>query len=319
VSPLEELVETELTRPASSTARSLANEIATRHGGSLVAVLFYGSCLRRGTHEGVLDFYAIVDSYASAYDSRWLSLLNAALAPNVFYLECESAAGTLRAKYAVISSKDFARAVSPRCRNPYIWARFAQPALLVYARDGEARDAVRRWVSQAIVTLVRRMAVFLPAKGRVQRYSLAALWQEALKRTYSAEFRSESPEMIRSIYQAASERFDRAGAEALRELAAEGWIDRVQERGNAVEVEMSLSRRTAARLRWALTRPLAKALALLRLLKTALTFGDWVPYVLWKIERHSGVHIEPTERQRRHPLIFGWPVLIRLLRRGDLR
>jgi hypothetical protein len=55
------------------------------------------------------------------------------------------------------------------------------------------------------------------------------------------------------------------------------------------------------------------------LLKSAATFGDWLPYVLWKLERHGGTRIELTDRQRRHPLIWGWPVLWRVLRRRDLR
>ena len=59
--------------------------------------------------------------------------------------------------------------------------------------------------------------------------------------------------------------------------------------------------------------------AVLGLLKTAFTFGDWVPYVLWKIERHTAVRVEVSERQRRHPLIFGWPVIFRVLRDGIYR
>jgi len=43
-----------------------------------------------------------------------------------------------------------------------------------------------------------------------------------------------------------------------------------------------------------------------------------VPYILWKLERHTGRPIEVTERQRRHPLLFGWPVLARLLWRRDV-
>ena len=58
---------------------------------------------------------------------------------------------------------------------------------------------------------------------------------------------------------------------------------------------------------------------IMRLLKTAFTFGDWVPYVLWKLERHTGRRIEPSERQRRHPLIFGWPIILPLLLRRNLR
>ena len=59
--------------------------------------------------------------------------------------------------------------------------------------------------------------------------------------------------------------------------------------------------------------PGLQRLGLLRLLKTAYTFGDWVPYVLWKLERHTGRTIELSPRQRRHPLIFGWPIILPLL------
>ena len=66
-------------------------------------------------------------------------------------------------------------------------------------------------------------------------------------------------------------------------------------------------------------RPYARSLGLLRLFKTAWTFGDWVPYVLWKLERHTGRRIEATERQRKHPFLFGWPISIPLLFRRNLR
>ena len=66
-------------------------------------------------------------------------------------------------------------------------------------------------------------------------------------------------------------------------------------------------------------RSTSRALGLLRLFKTAFTFGDWVPYVLWKLERHSGRKIELTPRQRAHPLIFAWPIILPLLLRRNLR
>ncbi len=44
-----------------------------------------------------------------------------------------------------------------------------------------------------------------------------------------------------------------------------------------------------------------------------------MPYALWKLERHTGTHIEYSERQRRHPFIWGWPLVFRVLRNRDLR
>ena len=42
-------------------------------------------------------------------------------------------------------------------------------------------------------------------------------------------------------------------------------------------------------------------------------------YILWKIERHSGVRVEVTPRQRRHPFIFALPLFWRLYRQGAFR
>ena len=86
-----------------------------------------------------------------------------------------------------------------------------------------------------------------------------------------------------------------------------------------MEVRLTSRKRAQARFRWRLMRPYARAKALLRLLKTSWTFGDWVPYVLWKLERHTGRKIELSDRQRRHPLIFAWPVILRLLTQRNLR
>ncbi len=64
---------------------------------------------------------------------------------------------------------------------------------------------------------------------------------------------------------------------------------------------------------------MTKVLAVAGLLKTAFTFQGWLSYVTWKIERHSGTKIELSERQRRRPLLFAWPVIFRLIREGVLR
>ncbi len=191
--------------------------------------------------------------------------------------------------------------------------------MLAYARDDESRDFVARCAAQSIVTLIRRLIGFLPARGGRQRFSSSALWQEAFRRTYGSELRTESEETVRSNYEAAPERYDELTGLALSVLEGDGWIDEVVEHGTSFDVEIPSARRALARVRWRAELPYCKLLALTRLLKNATTFGDWVPYILWKIERHGGAHVEPTERQLRHPFIFGWPVLFRLLWRRDIR
>lgn len=316
--PLASPIADELARPAPPAAKLLGDAILDRFGPAVSAVLFYGSCLRKSTHEGVLDFYVIVDDYRTTYDSVYLRWANALVPPNVFFLERDSELGPVRCKYAVISRADFAHGVSPASRVPYYWARFAQPALIVHARDEDARRFVVDCCAQSIVTLFRRLGPFLPAQGDVQRFSPAALWQEAFRRTYGAELRTETEETVRSNYEAAPERYDAVVGPGLEMLREQGWLTEVAARGPSFEVTLDSARRRRARLRWHLERPLGKLLAFARLVKNATTFGDWVPYVLWKLERHTGRPIEASERQRRYPFLFGWPVLFRLIWRRDI-
>jgi hypothetical protein len=66
-------------------------------------------------------------------------------------------------------------------------------------------------------------------------------------------------------------------------------------------------------------RAYGKAVCLLRLMKAAFTFEGGADYILWKIERHSGVRVEASPFQRRHPLLGGWGLLWRLYRQGAFR
>ena len=274
----------------------------------MAAVAFYGSCLRRGTSEGVHDFYAIVDDYRSAYRSRALAAANALLPPNVFYVEHDSGATTLRAKYAVVSTADLARACRGETHRAGLWARFAQPVAGAFVRDEAARAALAAACADAICTALRA-GIAARAAGW-QRCDAAALWCEIFRGTYAAELRPEREEASDSIYADAPARFDARLDEAVAALLESGAIERGGD--GALRARMPLARangRSAA----------AKWIGLLQLVKTAATFGDWVPYALWKVERHSGVHLEASERQRRHPFLFGWPVLFRAWRSGALR
>ena len=88
---LHDLVADELLAPVPPAALALAEAIRARHEGAISSVVFYGSCLRKSTHEGVLDFYVLVDSYRAAHGPGWLAASNALLPPSVFYLETEAA------------------------------------------------------------------------------------------------------------------------------------------------------------------------------------------------------------------------------------
>jgi hypothetical protein len=315
---LAERLAGELEVPVPAGVRAFADELGRRHGPAVAAVLFYGSCLRKQTTEGVLDFYVIVDDYRSAYDSLALAAANALLPPNVFYRELEHEGEPLRAKYAVLSLRDFRRAASPRSLDGRVWARFSQPAALVFARDEAARRAVVESLVRSCRTFVRHAWLALPGHGETLRFDAETLVGTGFRETYRAELRAERPSTVREIHDARPERYRAVAREALRSLAADGELT-LRELPDGFETIAPAGRRRRARAMASIRRPLAKLLAIASLLKTAFTFGDWVPYVLWKVERHTAVRLELTERQRRHPLIFAWPVVFRVLREGIYR
>jgi hypothetical protein len=315
---LRERIGRELATPVAPTVAALAAELRRRHGGAVAAVVFYGSCLRKRTSEGVLDFYVVVDGYRSAYPGRSLALANAVLPPNVFYLEWPFEGATLRSKYAVISTPDLQRRASLSSLDCRIWARFCQPAALAFVRDEAARRSVEDAAATACLTFVARALATLPDADGRQSASGEVIFRSGLRETYRAELRSERADTIQELYDAFAGRYDAVARHALETLAARGRLSlRETAEGFSLYTPPSALRR--ARRAWRLRRPVAKILAIAGLFKTAFTFGDWVPYVLWKMERHTTVRIELSPRQRRHPLIFGWPVILRVLREGIYR
>ena len=78
------------------------------------------------------------------------------------------------------------------------------------------------------------------------------------------------------------------------------------------------ARRRAAR-RWFRRRIVGKTLSVLRLMKSAFTFEDGASYLVWKIERHSGVRFELTPWQKRHPILASGTLFWRIYRAGGFR
>src|SRR5581483_4029293 len=225
---------------------------------------------------------------------------------------------TVRAKYAVISRRDFLRAASPRCIHSIVWGRFCQPARLVYVRDNAARTAAIKGVRQSVLTMVARTVPLLAESDETGPISLAELWQRGFHESYRMELRPKMHGIIRALYETMPQRYHRIAHEALRELSQCGWLWARTDASHGY-VTIPKVQLWQTRLSWKWRRPVAKVACLLRLIKSSFTFSDWFPYVLWKIGRRRGRRLEATERQRRHPFLFGMPALLKLLWRGDLR
>ncbi|MEM7022380.1 MAG: hypothetical protein AAF637_07265, partial [Pseudomonadota bacterium] len=162
---LEGWIAEEVAQPVHPAARAMADAIRARHG-AIAGMLFYGSCLRQPISdatppEGVLDFYVVVDSYRAAYPGRLLAWANALVPPNVFYLVVPRQEHEVRAKYAVISMAQFRRGLSQRSLQTSLWARFAQPARLIWSRDSAAQASLEAALADAVITMATAVAPLL--------------------------------------------------------------------------------------------------------------------------------------------------------------
>ena len=306
---LTEVIAAELAAPGSDVARAVANEVRAKHDNSVLAVLYYGSCFR--THsdtDGILDLFLIVDDYCNAYTRRGLAFANAVLPPNVFYYETEIEGQIVRAKYAVISLADFARRTSLACFHSFHWARFAQPCGLLFVRDQSAQRAVIEALCAAVKTFVIRVAPELPAT-----FAAEMLWKRGLQETYKTELRPEPPGVSARLIDADPGRYHRVTEAAAASLAFLS-LD-----GAAFTADIDARTRWWSSQAWRLRRIHGKLNNLCRLMKAVFTFDGGVDYVLWKIERHSGVRVEPTPLLRRHPLLACWATVWRLYRKGAFR
>jgi hypothetical protein len=292
----------------------LVTTLRREHGGAISAVLYYGSCLRSNNpFDGIVDFYLITDSYSDMYSSRIRAFLNWMLPPNVFYKELDVGNRILRVKYNVLSTNSLRRGLSSRRIHSYFWGRFCQPMKILWSRDDDAHRDVESHLQQAVKTFLDRVIPRAPATGAV-----AELWMQGLGLSYGAELRSESPDRARELVSYALDHYVAAtiaAAPTLRfSLAIEGTGENVN-----YSARVPKSSRMFSRWGWMIRRVLGKFLSMARLIKSLLTFEGGLDYAAWKLERHSGQRIEIPDRVRQHPLIFVWPLLWKLYRRGVIR
>ncbi|UCF89790.1 MAG: hypothetical protein JSW39_15940 [Desulfobacterales bacterium] len=301
-------------RPVSPAVRALADALLARFGYAAQAILFYGSCWRTGDdREGLVDLYLLVDSYRSAYHQSRQAFLNKLLPPNVFYLEVSCAGRIARAKYAVLSLADFQHGTSRRWFHSYLWARFAQPAGLVYARNEQVARQVQAALAQAVMTFIARVLPRVPSP-----FTARELWRQGLALTYRAELRAERPDKLGRLFDATPKYYEQLTHAA---IGAVPFPVEVVTRTAQVLYRARIPGRIRLSSRWIwwLRHLQGKLLSVLRLLKGLSTYQGGLEYVLWKIERHAQVKIEIPSRWRRYPLLGVCVVFWRLYRRGAFR
>ena len=278
---------------------AVAEAARRRHGGAIVSVLFYGSCLRQRGDEGrIVDLYLLADGYEGVHRNRLARALNALLPPNVYYIEAPFEGRRVAAKYAIVTLGQFESLVAPGTLQPYFWARFAQPTIVLWARDEESRLRVQNALGRAVATMIGETRGLMPGD-----WTPAKLWPRAFAETYRTELRAEAADQAQQLYQAFADRYDR--------------VTRIMARDASSALSAADGPRAARR--WRQRRVLGKLLSVLRLAKASFTFEDGAAYLIWKIRRHSGVQVELTPWQRRHPILASTVLAWRLYRARGFR
>lgn len=248
-----------------------ATEALHRFYPGAAAIIFYGACLRNRDPEGLLDFYVLVDRYRDAIGPA-AALGARLLPPNVYR---HTLAEGLEAKVAVIRVDAFLEGLGPLRFTPDLSARFAQPSLIVFARDAALRTRLAAGFLTAAETCIVRTLPLMP-----QRFTAAELWRRVLSESFATELRPERRARIDSLTAA-----DPAFYDALTRRVLGDPADGVFRHDTPVRDSAR-----AARL-WRARRIAGKALNALRLIKAAFTFRGGLDYVAGKIERHTGAGI----------------------------
>ncbi len=291
MSALADFVRQQLAASTIQPVRDVAEQLAA--DADVLAVLFYGSNLRTGVTEGVLDFYVLTAGPRER--GIW---------PTVSYREFALRGETLRAKIATMQMATFAKAAAARTLDTTIWTRFVQPSALVWVRDPVTATLVADVIAEAAKSAARFAAALGPEAGTADEY-----WRALFRQTYAAELRVERKGREGQILGFDPDRYARLlplawAADGIAFADADGLL------------RPSLAAETRHRLvrAWRRRRRAGKPINIARLVRAAFTFEGAAQYGLWKVERHTGIAVPLTPWREKHPILAAPGVFWRVWR-----
>ncbi len=311
-----------LDQPVGAEAVRLAAFLARAFGPATVALLHYGSHAQSAATgpDSAWDFFVVVDDYRAAYralaaarpggfPAGRAAFLNRILPPNVIAVTAPAADGGRTAKCCVLSAADLARACSPRPRDHFVRARLFQQTHLVHARDGDARARVTDAVASARRGTFAWGRPFLPPRFDARAYA-----RTLLAVSYAGEIRPEAAQHVDVLVDAQAPVLLPSFEALLASRVAAGELAAAGDGYRDLRPPGAPARAFArAWFGW------SKARATLRWLKYVALYDDWLDYVVRKVERRSGERIELSARERRWPLLFLWPRVLRFVARRSGR
>jgi hypothetical protein len=304
-------------RAPQAEAQALARTVVEGGGDSVLGVVFFGSRKTQASPDpwSGYDLFVLTREYRGFYGSlkaagalrrsrNVVATLNAILPPNQISVRGAGESRAL-AKCAVISLTTLRRETSPTRRDHFCAGRLFQPTEVLYARDEATAEGILDALVNAHAMTLSWVRPWLPPTFDVETYCRTLL-QVSLGR----EIRPEPAGRSEALWQA-----QKPYLEAVYPIFLRGQVGAGELR-TAGDGLYALARPVSARERRRLEAFFrrSKVRATERWLKYMVTFEDWLDYIVHKAERHSGGEIVLTPRERRLPIVFLWPRVIRYLR-----
>lgn len=296
-------------------AEALSASLVEAAGGHVRAVLLYGSQLlqTRPDRHSAYDFVVVVSDYREFYRGLkrsgelhrpvWLmTSMAGVLAPNAIAFAPDQGDSGI-AKCQIVSEEDFQRALGADPPDHFLLGRLVQHVATVWS----ASDEDLAWVAEQLAG----------ARGRVLDWMLPylaepvdaeGLGRRLLEVCYGGEFRPEAKDRSVRIFEAQADHFRAVFPPVLERGVETGHLVR---QGDFFAPAAPPSASLTRRWRRHFTRSKARATA--RWFKHMVTFANWLPYIVRKVERHTGRTIRLTRIERAVPIVFLWPRAIYVL------
>jgi len=280
---------------------------------SVLALVHYGSHVQgRGRDDSPYDYFLIVDDYRAAYTAAaqydrsafrpWLAnCLAHLLPPNALRLQIGNGANGKVAKCLLIDKHHFLRECSSQAKDHFVAARMLQKIELAWAKDEIEANDIARAIASARDGSLRWALDFMP-----QIFDLEAYCRTLLQVSFASELRAEPNDHHVKLYLAQRTFLDGIYEAVLERAVVNGQLAR-RPTGEFVQLLPVSHIASFRRKAWF---ALSKFRTSVRLLKHPFLYSGWIDYLLDKVARSTGQHIELNTRERRWPWIFLWPRIV---------
>jgi hypothetical protein len=303
-------------------ATQLADSVAQKGGGSVLAVIFFGSrrTLAQPDPFSAYDFFVVTRDYRDFYaglrkagalrrSPYVVAALNGLLPPNQVSIVEGHDRAPVWLKCSVVTLGAFLRDTSERRKDHFCAGRLFQPTEIVFAEEPSVLDQVVEAILRAHVITFDWIRPWLPGRFDAEGYV-----RTLLRVSLRGEIRPESGSRAEELFEAQEGYLTSVYQILLEGLAAQGDLNDLGGGEYALSRRVTIPERVRSRCYFAWS----KARATARWAKYIVTFEGWLDYIVRKVERRTGSKIVLTSRERQFPVIFLWPRVIRFLRQKDL-